>query len=967
MNGGAAVTVEAAWPSALAECHLAVLATDRPLRWPVRVRTGLAMLAGAMGGPDAGLAVLSTFFPDGPAGAYLTEQDLWAHLTLIGGDAEAALKLSRARQTAKDSAPARLVTIEALLALGRREAVLTEVDAIRGLANERSVVPLLAKGQVALYDQDWSGAEECFRSALALLFGAPAVRGLAQALAGGGFIDDAATVLADGARAAAGETAPELWEQLAALRDSQDNLEAAAQARAERLAGLEALADRLRSELAALRESGSPRRAARPTAPTNLPPHPIHVPDARWLPGDPSTLDDTAPELEQTLFEHFGHARFRPGQAAVLRSVLLDEQDTLAVMPTGAGKSLCFQLPALLDRGLVLVVSPLIALMADQLAGLAAVPALAEQATSISSAVEGSELDRRLGLLSAGKLRLLYCAPERLRQASLLRALRNAGVSLLVVDEAHCLSIWGHQFRPEYLAVGEAATLLGSPRILAVTATATPAMQEEIARTLGRPLRLVRTGVLRENLFLEVRRLADEAEKRRTLLAFARAARGSGIVYAGSREKCEQLAAQLRRSGVQAAHYHAGMDSEERSTTQQRFMAGRIRVLVATVAFGMGVNKRDIRFIVHYQPSRSLEAYVQEAGRAGRDGAPAHALLLATPGDKATLRRFMRDDLVSIDQLRALFGRARSLIRGAAGGPVDLGELDGRDAEARRSDVTSRVGLSMLGRAGYLTRGLDCPRTCTLQATLTTWGSADPRLALLVERHGLDEGGPVTLPVQVLAQTLGTAVDAVEGILLDWSDAGLLRCKVGRRGATLTLVEPPPPDGPAALERILQGQEAASEERIAAMARYIEAEGCRNAVIALHFGEAPSQGGAVPCGRCDRCAPEGRRTEALEKAPVGPRREWVGPSLTPANAVLTLVSSLPFAAGRSGLAKILHGASDTSIGPDRCALHGYLAGMPMKAIVEEIDALLVEGLLAQSTANKYPTVALTPRGRERLS
>jgi ATP-dependent DNA helicase RecQ len=967
MNGVEAVTVESVWPTALAERNLAVLPSDQPLRWPVRVRTGLASLAAGLAGPDAGLAVLRTFFPDSPTGASLSEQDIWARLLLSRGEPRQALAVARGRQAVKDSAPARVLPIEVCLTGGDRDAALAELEAMRTLANERSVAPLVAEGHIALYDEDWPEAEERFRSALAILPSVPAVRGLARALVGGGLTEEAATALADGARVAAGETAPELWEQLAALRDSQGDLEAAANARAERLAGLEALADRLRSELATLRESGGPRRVARPTAPTNLPPPPIHVPDARWLPGDPSTLDDTAPELEQTLFEHFGHARFRPGQAAVLRSVLLDEQDTLAVMPTGAGKSLCFQLPALLDRGLVLVVSPLIALMADQLAGLDAVPALAEQATSISSAVEGAELDRRLGLLSAGKLRLLYSAPERLRQASLLRALRKAGVSLLVVDEAHCLSIWGHQFRPEYLAVGEAATLLGSPRILAVTATATPAMQEEIARTLGRPLRLVRTGVLRENLFLEVRRLADEAEKRRTLLAFARAARGSGIVYAGSREKCEQLAAQLRRNGVQAAHYHAGMDSEERSSTQQRFMAGRIRVLVATVAFGMGVNKRDIRFIVHYQPSRSLEAYVQEAGRAGRDGAPAHALLLATPGDKTTLRRFMRDDLVSIDQLRALFGRARSIIRGAAGGPVDLGELDVRDADARRGDVASRVGLSMLGRAGYLTRGLDCPRTCTLQATLATSGSADARLALLVERHGLDEGGPVTLPVQVLAQTLGTGVDAVEGILLDWSDAGLIRCKVGRRGATLTLVEPPPPDGPAALESILEGQEAANEERITAMARYIEAEGCRNALIALHFGEAPPKGGTVPCGRCDRCAPEGRRTEALEMAPVGPRREWAGPPLTPADAVLTLVSSLPFAAGRSGLARILHGASDASIGPDRCALHGYLAKMPMKAIVEEIDSLLVEGLLSQLQANKYPTVALTPRGRERIA
>jgi ATP-dependent DNA helicase RecQ len=490
-------------------------------------------------------------------------------------------------------------------------------------------------------------------------------------------------------------------------------------------------------------------------------------------------------------------------------------------------------------------------------------------------------------------------------------------------------------------------------------------MQEEIARTLNRPLRLVRTGVLRENVFLEVRRLADEAEKRQILVTFARA-KGSGIVYAGSREKCEQLAALLRRNGVQAAHYHAGMDAAQRAATQQQFMAGRIRVLVATVAFGMGVNKRDIRFIVHYQPSRSLEAYVQEAGRAGRDGAPAHALLLATPGDKATLRRFMRDDLVSIDQLRALFTRARSAIRAAAGGPVDLAGLDDPKGDSSRGEVVSRVGLSILARAGYLTRGLDCPRSFTLQATLQTARSDDAQLTALVMRHGLDEGLPVSLAVQTLAQSLGAPVDGVEGILLNWSDAGLLHCKAGKRGALLRLVEPSPPDGAGALAGILEAQERASEERILAMARYIEAPGCRNAVIARHFGEIAATGEVAGCGRCDRCAPEGRRTGELAKREAGPRREWNGPAHSPADAVLTLVSSLPFGVGRTGLAKILHGASDSAIGPDRCALHGYLARMPVKSIVAEVDALLEDGMLVQSPATKYPTVALTQQGRDRI-
>ncbi|HEY8283327.1 MAG TPA: RecQ family ATP-dependent DNA helicase [Chloroflexota bacterium] len=938
---------------------------DQPERWPVRVRTGLVMLAVGEDGPPAGLAVLAALNPNGPDAASLTEHDLWARLTLECGDAQRALALTRTRQARRDSAPTRLISVEALLAAGDRAAAEADLAAMRPLGNQRSPGPLLAEGHLALQDLDWAAAEERFRAAEAILPSARGVLGLARALEGYGNLEEAAAVLADGARVSAGETAPELLAALAALRQTMGEPDAAAAALAAGDAALASLAHRLVAELAALRDGRGIRREPRQTA-SLAAPVPHRVPDSTWLIGATASLEDAAPELEQALFEHFGHARFRPGQAAVLRSLLVEEQDTLAVMPTGAGKSLCFQLPALLLDGLVLVISPLIALMADQLAGLDTVAALGDRSTAINSTLDGQELDHRLRGLAAGAFRLVYVAPERLRQVSLLRALRAAGVSLLVVDEAHCLSLWGHQFRPDYLAVGEAAALLGSPRILAVTATATPAMQEEVARTLGRPLRLVRTGVLRDNLFLEVRRLAGEGEKRQTLIAFARAARGSGIVYINNRDKCEQFAALLRRNGVLASHYHAGMGADERAETQQRFMTGKIRVLVATIAFGMGVNKRDIRFIVHYQPSQSLEAYVQEAGRAGRDGAPAHALLLSTPADKGLLSRHMHGDQVTLAGLRGLYGRARSAIRAAAGGPIDLSGLEDQDASPGKSEVAGRVGLSMLERAGYLSRGLDCPRAFSLQATEATADASDPRLADLVRRHDLGRDRSTTIPSVALAATLAVPVGEVEDILLDWHDAGRVRCRPGKRGACLRLIEPPPPEGSARLEAILATQEAVSEERIRALMRYSEATDCRNAVIARYFGEEVTGANGAGCGRCDRCVPEGRRTVEPVAADPGPRLHWDGPDLTPSQAILTLVATLPYAAGRSGLANILHGAATTPIGPDRCALHGYLRRMPVKAIIAEIDVLLQKGLLAQARAQKYPTVSLTERGRADL-
>jgi hypothetical protein len=272
----------------------------------------------------------------------------------------------------------------------------------------------------------------------------------------------------------------------------------------------------------------------------------------------------------------------------------------------------------------------------------------------------------------------------------------------------------------------------------------------------------------------------------------------------------------------------------------------------------------------------------------------------------------------------------------------------------------------MLERAGYLSRGLDCPRAFSLQATEATADASDPRLAALVRRHDLGRDRSTTIPSVALAATLAVPVGAVEDILLDWHDAGRVRCRPGKRGACLRLIEPPPPEGSARLEAILATQEAVSEERIRALMRYSEATDCRNAVIARYFGEEVTGANGAGCGRCDRCVPEGRRTVEPVAADPGPRLHWDGPDLTPSQAILTLVATLPYAAGRSGLANILHGAATTPIGPDRCALHGYLRRMPVKAIIAEIDVLLQKGLLAQARAQKYPTVSLTERGRADL-
>jgi ATP-dependent DNA helicase RecQ len=332
-----------------------------------------------------------------------------------------------------------------------------------------------------------------------------------------------------------------------------------------------------------------------------------------------------SPDLEQSLQEHFGHAAFREGQRQVVEAVLAGK-DVLAVMPTGGGKSLCYQLPALLLDGMTLVVSPLIALMKDQVDDLVS---RGLPATYLNSTLSSAERARRLAACRNGEYRLVFVAPERMRSAAFRRAAAEMGVSRLAVDEAHCISQWGHDFRPDYLRLGELRAAMGSPPTIALTATATPTVRDGILQELklSDPAVFV-AGFERPNLTLSVRAVSGVADKLAAVEAAAVQTGGSGIVYAATRKNVEEVADYLRGRGHDVAAYHAGFADGERERVQDAFMAGRVPVMVATNAFGMGVDKPDIRFVLHYDMPGSLEAYYQEAGRAGRDGEPADCCLL---------------------------------------------------------------------------------------------------------------------------------------------------------------------------------------------------------------------------------------------------------------------------------------------------------------------------------------------------
>jgi ATP-dependent DNA helicase RecQ len=406
-------------------------------------------------------------------------------------------------------------------------------------------------------------------------------------------------------------------------------------------------------------------------------------------------------DLRPRLLDLFGFADFRPGQEEVVRAAV-EGRDTLALMPTGSGKSLTYQLAAMLRPEPTLVLSPLIALMKDQVDKLPT--EIAATATFVNSSLDPQVTTSRIQDVAAGRTRLLYAAPERLRNAAFVETLRTIGVGLVVIDEVHCVSMWGHDFRPDYLFIRRALEALGDPTVLGMTATATPAAATEIAAALGRDLAVVRTSVVRPNLRYDVEAVGGNEDRLRILVERLRATEeGSAIVYARSRDSCERVARTLRGHGLRMEHYHAGLEAEERSRVQDDFVAGRIRGVVATTAFGMGIDKPDVRFVCLFNYPDSLESYVQMVGRGGRDGAPSETLLLASPSDATAVRRFAVGDIPKPDDLRRVYRAARDL-----GGTVDPAQIPAGDHDPR-------VLVGMLEQAGIVRRGYDAGRAMRIE------------------------------------------------------------------------------------------------------------------------------------------------------------------------------------------------------------------------------------------------------------
>ncbi len=681
-------------------------------------------------------------------------------------------------------------------------------------------------------------------------------------------------------------------------------------------------------------------------------------------------------EVKLAAIRNFGFTNLRPGQTEIIASILRGES-VLAVMPTGAGKSLCYQLPGLILPKATLVISPLIALMKDQVEGL---PAAAQaKATFINSTLTDAEMQERLEGVAQGKYKLIYAAPERLRQRPFLRALRDAGLSLFVVDEAHCVSLWGHDFRPDYLFIQEARQELDNPPALAMTATAPPRVRDEILDNLSntgfvsegerqRP-QVVSLDIFRTNLHLSSIKFLNDEEKMIALLKFVQETDGSGIIYANSRRKCEAIALTLRQEGVSAEAYHAGL--ADRGAVQDRFMADKTRVVVATVAFGMGIDKADIRFIVHFHPPRSLAAYYQEAGRAGRDGKPAQCVLFYSGNDWANLRRWAKADEYDLDFLEKVYAAVATQLGVSSMGeePADTAGDAPSGAEGTvnthrleqvlNADETEvRVAVSLLERAGLLTRSFDLPREVEVtlmgkEGAVRKQRERDPELDRLLRKLALRPNGKATFSTEAIASGMGWPVLEAEQRLLAWQSTGILNVRGSKREMSIHMPSRPA-DLRDRLELLINQSQALSQRRIDDVVGYATAESCRHGFISAHFGSPPR----TRCDVCDNCTGIRPEMPAFER-PDHPLPDDA--DIEP--MILDCLVSSPKPVGRGGLARILVGSLRAPVAANECRHHGRLAAMGESVVIEFIDELVNQKLLRQYERSGYPVLAPTLKGR----
>ncbi|MFE8601068.1 RecQ family ATP-dependent DNA helicase [Archangium violaceum] len=575
-------------------------------------------------------------------------------------------------------------------------------------------------------------------------------------------------------------------------------------------------------------------------------------------------------QAQEGLVRHFGLSEFRPGQAQVISSVL-SGRNTVVVMPTGAGKSLCYQLPAVLLSGVTLVISPLIALMKDQVEQLSG---RGISATFINSSLSDLERADRIRRMRAGEFKLVYVAPERFRSPSFLDALSQVGVELLAVDEAHCISQWGHDFRPDYAQLGQVRKRLRPPRTVALTATATPEVRDDIVRSLlMKDPQVFAEGFDRPNLFLEVFQVSGDEEKRRACAGLSSLGGGSGIIYCSTRKSAENTHSALLERKVNAILYHAGMDDDARRRAQDDFMSAKEAVAVATNAFGMGIDKPDIRFVAHANIPKAVEAYYQEIGRAGRDQGPAFAALLFNHADVYTQERLIESNHPSETVLSDLWNVLRSVPEYDKGQHVLA-------AQAGASEFEISSALRILEREGKIERGSrgegEYGITLTEKAPSAQPHAPDARrlLASLLETFPVGRSATTELPI--LARRTGLSGDEIQHALKLLERAGALQVRRPFSGRTIRALSTVPFRELGVDLSKVREQERRSLLHLKQMTDYAYTKRCRRAFILQYFGQNDVE---ATCGNCDTCAESRlKRLKGLDRPATAPRAT---PTLAP--------------------------------------------------------------------------------------